>query len=116
MAGTAGDIMRFLETIRTGGAPILKKRTLETMTADHVGARARLRVPGWGFGYGWAVLVDPAPSGTPQAPGTLQWGGAYGHSWFVDRASGISVVALTNTAFEGMSGAFPIDIRNAVYA
>ena len=24
-------------------------------------------------------------------------------------------VALTNTAFEGMAGAFPTDIRNAVY-
>lgn len=46
----------------------------------------------------------------------LQWGGAYGHSWFIDRANGLSLVALTNTAFEGMSGAFPADIRNAVYA
>lgn len=27
----------------------------------------------------------------------------------------LSVVALTNTAFEGMCGAFPTDIRNAVY-
>jgi hypothetical protein len=26
------------------------------------------------------------------------------------------VVALTNTAFEGMSGAFPIDLRDATYA
>ena len=116
MAGTAGDIMLFLEAIRKGGAPILKKQTLETMTADHVGSRARLPLPGWGFGYGWAVLVDPALAGTPQAPGTLRWGGAYGHSWFADRASGISVVALTNTTFEGMSCTFPIDIRNAVYA
>ena len=65
--------------------------------------------------YGSAVLVDPGPTGTPQAPGTLQWGGAYGHSWFIDRANRLSVVALTNTAFEGMSGAFPTEIRNAVY-
>jgi hypothetical protein len=27
----------------------------------------------------------------------------------------LTVVALTNTAFEGMSGAFPAEIRNAVY-
>lgn len=116
MAGTAGDVLRFLETIRTGGAPILEKRTIETMVVDHIGSRARMRLPGWGFGYGWAVIVDPVPSSTPQAAGTLQWGGAYGHSWFIDRANGLSVVALTNTAFEGMSGAFPTDIRNAVYA
>lgn len=115
MAGTAGDVLRFLETIRTGGAPILEKRTIEKMAVDHLGTQARMRLPGWGFGYGWAVLVDPALSNTPQAPGTLQWGGAYGHSWFIDPANGLSVVALTNTAFEGMSGEFPINIRNAVY-
>jgi CubicO group peptidase (beta-lactamase class C family) len=115
MAGTAGDILRFLEAIRTGGAPILDRKTVEAMATDQVGPQAGTQGPGWGFGYGWAVLVDPAPTGTPQASGTLQWGGAYGHNWFVDRANGLSVVALTNTAFEGMAGAFPTDIRNAVY-
>lgn len=115
MAGTAADILRFLEAIRNGGAPILKARTVDAMVVDHLGSRAQTRVPGWGFGYGWAVLVDPPSAGTPQAAGTLQWGGAYGHSWFVDRVNGLSLVALTNTAFEGMVGAFPIDIRNALY-
>lgn len=115
MVGTASDILRFLETIRTGGAPILDPRTVETMAADHVGTQAETQGPGWGFGYGWAVLLDPAMTGTPQARGTLQWGGAYGHNWFIDRTNGLSVVALTNTAFEGMAGAFPSEIRNAVY-
>ncbi|HEF5874282.1 TPA: beta-lactamase family protein [Burkholderia cenocepacia] len=115
MAGTAGDVLRFLEVIRTGGVPILKPETVETMAKDQVGPDAKTQGPGWGFGYGWAVLTDPAPTGTPQAAGTLQWGGAYGHSWFIDRENGLSVVALTNTAFEGMAGAFPTDVRNAVY-
>ncbi len=115
VAGTAGDVLRFLEAIRTGGAPILGDKTIETMATDQVGPQAESQGPGWGFGYGWAVLVDPVATGTPQAPGTLQWGGAYGHSWFIDRANGVSAVALTNTAFEGMAGAFPTDIRNAVY-
>lgn len=115
MAGTADDVLRFLEAIRTGGAPVLKSETVETMTTDQIGPQAETRGPGWGFGYGWAVLADPAPTGTPQAAGTLQWGGAYGHSWFIDRENGLSVVALTNTAFEGLAGAFPTDVRNAVY-
>lgn len=115
MAGTAGDVLTFLEAIRTGGAPILRAETVERMASDQVGAEAETQGPGWGFGHGWAVLVDPAPTGTPQAAGTLQWGGAYGHSWFVDRANALTVVALTNTAFEGMSGAFPAEIRDAVY-
>ena len=46
--------------------------------------------------------------------GTIQWGGAYGYSWFVDPASGLTVVAPTNTAFEGMSGDFPRQIRDPV--
>ena len=115
MAGTAGDVLRFLEAIRSGGAPIVGDKTIEMMRTDQVGPQAESRGPGWGFGYGWAVLVDPAVAGSPQAPGTLQWGGAYGHSWFIDRENEVSMVALTNTAFEGMAGAFPVDIRNAVY-
>ncbi len=43
-------------------------------------------------------------------------GGAYGHSWFVDPARGLSVVALTNTLYEGMDGAFVDELRDAVYA
>jgi len=35
--------------------------------------------------------------------------------WFVDPASTITVVALTNTALEGMSGKFPGALRTAVY-
>jgi CubicO group peptidase (beta-lactamase class C family) len=115
MAGTAHDVLTFLEAIRTGGSPILKPETVKQMMADQVGPQAQTQGPGWGFGYGWAVLADPVLAGTPQAKSTIQWGGAYGHSWFVDLAHGLTVVALTNTAFEGMSGAFPREIRDAIY-
>lgn len=116
MAGTAGDILRFLEMIRTGGASVLAPETVAAMTAVQVGADAQTQGLGWGFGYGWAVLVDPAIAATPQATGTLQWGGAYGHTWFVDRVNGLSVVLLTNTAFEGMAGKLKTQIRDAVYS
>ncbi len=115
MAGTAQDVLTFLEAIRNGGSPILKPETVRQMMTDQVGPQAQTQGPGWGFGYGWAVLVAPTLAGTPQAKGTIQWGGAYGHSWFVDPANGLTVVALTNTAVEGMSGAFPREIRDAVY-
>ena len=110
------DALAFLEAIRQGGGPILRPGTVATMMRPQVrAAGARTQGPGWGFGYGWAVLENPAAAGTPQGRGTIQWGGAYGHSWFVDPEAGLSVVALTNTAFEGMSGAFPGEIRDAVY-
>jgi CubicO group peptidase (beta-lactamase class C family) len=115
MAGTAGDVARFLETIRQGGAPILSAHSVQLMVTDHVGAMVQTQDPGWGFGYGWAVLNEPALTGTPQSRGTFEWGGAYGHSWFVDPQQKLTVVALTNTAYEGMSGLFTHQLRDAVY-
>lgn len=115
MAGTAGDIFRFMEAIREGGAPILRPDTVAAMLRNQVGERMAVRRPGWGFGYGWSVLTDPAAGNTQQTPGTIQWGGVYGHSWFVDPARELTVVALTNTTFEGMVGQFVLDLRAAVY-
>lgn len=115
MAGTAGDIARFLETIRRGGAPILSAHSVQLMVTDSVGTNPPTQDPGWGFGYGWAVLDNPALTGTPQSRGTFEWGGAYGHSWFVDPLQKLTVVALTNTAYEGMSGLFTHQLRDAVY-
>ncbi|MFY0576161.1 hypothetical protein ACN28S_18960 [Cystobacter fuscus] len=69
-----------------------------------------------GLGFGGAVLQDAAKAATPQTPGTWKWAGAYGHSWFVDPSRRLSVVAFTNTTIEGMWGAFPRELRDALYA
>lgn len=61
------------------------------------------------------ALDDPWLAATPESAATWRRGGAYGHSWFVDRAQGLSVVAFTNTLYEGMSGRFVTDLRDAVY-
>lgn len=113
MAGTAGDVLRFLETLRAG--ELLQPQTRLDMFKVQALTGGQAEGPGWEFGYGGAVLVDPKATGTPQAPGTLQWNGAYGHKWFVDPKRELTVVALTNTAFEGMIGRFTVDVRNAVY-
>jgi CubicO group peptidase (beta-lactamase class C family) len=116
MVGTAPDVMRLLEAIRKGGAPIMSASTAESMMRNQIGKLVGPQ-PGIGFGYGAAVVIDPAAAAhTPQSPGTWQWGGVYGHSWFVDPARKITVVAFTNTALEGMWGKFTTDLRDAVYA
>lgn len=115
MIGTADDLMAFFEAVRRGGAPVLARETVELMMRDHAGGVTETMGPGWGFGYGWSVLSDPKAAGSPQGKGTIQWGGAYGHSWFIDRDAGITLISLSNTAFEGTGGAFPIAIRDAVY-
>ncbi len=115
MVGTARDLLIFLEAVRRGGPPILKPSTVHAMMRDQVGPQAATQGPGWGFGYGWSVLDDPMAAHTPQTKGTIQWGGVYGHSWFVDPEHRLTVVAFTNTAPEGMNGSFPIEVRDAVY-
>jgi CubicO group peptidase (beta-lactamase class C family) len=113
MAGTASDVLTFLETLRAGR--MLQPQTVSSMFKVQALTRELAEGPGWEFSFGGAVLVDPEATGTPQAAGTLQWNGAYGHKWFIDPANGLTVVALTNTTFEGMIGRFTVDVRNAVY-
>jgi CubicO group peptidase (beta-lactamase class C family) len=116
MVGTAPEFLRFLEVIRSGGRPLVKPETAAEMMRNQVGdLPVNLRGPGWGFGFGAAVLQDPEQAGSPQSAGTWGWGGVYGHSWFVDPAQRLAVMGLTNTAIEGMAGRFPTDLRNAVY-
>ena len=115
MIGTAPGYLRLLEVLRAGGAPVLARAAPAGWMQPLVGPQAQTQGPGWGFGYGGAVLVDPVAAASPQSAGTLQWGGAYGHNWFIDPPQRLSVVMLTNTAFEGMNGALVTQLRDAVY-
>lgn len=115
MVGTAGDFMRFLEILRAGGSPLLPAGSVDEMGRQQIGAIHPTGAPGHGFGLAGAVLRNPRVAGSPESPGTWSWGGAYGHAWSLDRAAGISLVALTNTAYEGMSGRFVSALRDAAY-
>jgi len=114
MSGTAPDFMRFLEAVRSGGAPILSKASVDQLSTVKPGD-FEVSIPGWKWALGWPVLVDPAKTGTPQTPGSWLWGGVYGNSWFVDPHRELSVVLLTNTAIAGMVGALPNAVRDAIY-
>ncbi|KGR98358.1 serine hydrolase domain-containing protein [Burkholderia sp. ABCPW 111] len=115
MVGTASDVLALLEALRTGGDGWLPAARIDDMARIQPGAADLPTAPGFGFGLGFSVLRDPVAAQSPESAGTWRWGGAYGHAWFVDRAAGLSVVALTNTAYEGMSGRFVADVRDAVY-
>ena len=116
MVGSAGDFLHLLETLRTGGAPLLAPALVEEMGRNQTADMELPNAPGFGFGLGFSVLRDPQAAASPESPGTWRWGGAYGHSWFVDPQRKLSVVAFTNTLYEGMSGAFVNELRDAVYA
>jgi len=114
MAGTPDDIFRFLETLRRGGDPILSKEAVSLAFSNRIGDLPRDDA-GQRFGYFGAVVADPGAAQTPAAAGTVNWGGVYGHSWLVDPVNGITMLSMSNTAFEGCLGAFPREVRNAAY-
>jgi len=122
MLGSAPDFLKFLEAVRTGGAPILGERGVRGLTENAIGdIPVVLAGPGLGFSLGWAILTDPAAAAAatglpnPRSVGTWSWGGVYGGSWFVDPDRKMSVVILTNTAIEGMIGAITAGVGAAVY-
>lgn len=115
MVGSAPDFMRFLLAISSQVNALSSNKLINKMAKMHVSDEIQAQGPGWGFGYGGAVLNNPELAHSPQAKGTIQWGGVYGHNWFYDPAQDLAVVTLTNTAIEGMSGDYPLQIRNAVY-
>jgi CubicO group peptidase (beta-lactamase class C family) len=115
MVGSASDVLKFLECIRRGGDPILPTHLATAMMENQIGGLSVAMMPGCGFGFGGAVLLDPAEAQTPQRLGSWMWGGVYGHSWYVDPVAKLTVVLLTNTALEGMIGLLPLQLREAVY-
>jgi CubicO group peptidase (beta-lactamase class C family) len=115
MIGSAGDMLKFVEAIRTGGAPIVSRETVQQMMTVQTGDLPIVnRGPGWAFGYGGAILTDPAAAMTPQSPGTFGWGGVWGSTWFIDPARRVSMVSLSNTTLEGMMGRYVRDLRDAI--
>ena len=118
MNGSALDIARFLDAIRAGGAPMVSPATTAAMMANQIGALRILFDPtgSTAFGYGGAVVLNPAATGSPLSPGTWRWGGVWGHSWFVDPARRMTIVNLTNTMLEGMNGQLPLDVQAAAAA
>ncbi len=89
---TMDDYERFVQMLYLGGAlgntRILGRKTLEFMTADHLGPNVRigttfLLAPGHGFGLGFAVRREVGLAPTPGTPGEFFWGGIAGTAFWI---------------------------------
>ena len=115
MVGNAPDFMRFLLSLTSSKNVLSPNKLIDKMAKCYISSEHSTKGPGWGFGYGGAVLDNPIKAQTPQGKGTIQWGGVYGHNWFYDPQQALAVVIFTNTAIEGMSGLYPVKVRDAIY-
>jgi CubicO group peptidase (beta-lactamase class C family) len=112
LTGTAGDFIRFLDALRTRSIPTVSRAAIDAMLRDQIAPMTSPLLGDHGYGFGVSVLRDVTSS--PLRPGAVRWGGAYGHSWFIDGDT--SCVLLTNTAFEGMNGRLRDEVQRAVRA
>ena len=72
------------------GKRILSRKTVQLMTANHLGKVEFRR--GEGFGLGFSVCLDLGERGTPGSVGEFGWGGAYGSTYWVDPKEDMIVV------------------------
>lgn len=108
---TASDYIRFAQMISNGGeldgVRILGRMTVELMISNHTGDKdVYVRGPGFGFGLGFGVLVDPTLSFDTASPGSYGWGGAYGTLYYAD-----PVEDLIGLMFIQLPGHTPLNIR-----
>jgi len=105
LVSTARDYARFLQFMLNRGAldgvRLLGPRTVDYMTADHLGAipaaqgaSAGLLAPGHGFGLGFAVRTAAGIAPTPGSVGMYYWGGIAGTSFFVDPAEDLFAILM----------------------
>lgn len=117
LLSTASDYGRFLQMLLNGGeldgSRILSPKTVELMTANHVGDLPHFYA-GNGFGLGFSVRQDLGSQGIPGSPGEFSWLGAYHSIYWVDPAEELVVVYLSQLIPAGAIDDH-IRLRNLVY-
>ena len=122
LVSTADDYLAFAEMLRRGGAPLLSRPSVETMTADHLTPAQKaiggftpddFDGRGWGFGVGVVTRRDH-----PAFPvGQYGWDGGLGSIWRNDPAEDMTAILLTNAAWSSPSPTdVVLDFLTAAYA
>jgi len=96
LVSTASDYMRFAQMLlnsgELNGVRLLSRETVELMTMNHLSDELipiqldplTFYLKGHGFGFGFAVITDPAQSGMLGSEGAYWWGGAANTFFWVD--------------------------------
>ena len=102
LLSTAADYARFLRLMhacgRLDGTRLVSRKTIEWMTADHLGAippNGDMLLPGHGFGLGFAVRTHAGLAPQAGSVGQYFWTGIGGTSFFVDPAEDMFAMLLT---------------------
>jgi CubicO group peptidase (beta-lactamase class C family) len=122
LVSTAEDFLAFAQMLLRGGAPILSRPSVETMTMDHLTPEQKaiggffpddFDGRGWGFGVGVVTRRDH-----PAAPvGQYGWDGGLGSIWRNDPSEDLLTILLTNAAWASPRPPdIALDFLTAAYA
>ena len=118
LVSSTADYARFCAMLlnqgQLDGTRLLGRKTVELMTLNHLGG-SRPELPHEGFGLGFSVLLDVAPTHAPGSIGTFGWGGAASTNFWIDPVEqmyGVVMVQLMPNGPFDMAWEF----RRAVYA
>jgi CubicO group peptidase (beta-lactamase class C family) len=121
LVSTASDYARFLQMLLNGGTfdgfRLLSRKTVELMTADHLGpitGASDLLLPGHGFGLGFAVRLHAGIAYVPGSIGQYFWGGLAGTTFWVDPAEELFALMLIQAP--GQRDYFRTLFRDLVYS
>jgi CubicO group peptidase (beta-lactamase class C family) len=129
MVASARDYHRFMEFLRRrgelDGVRLLRPGTVDLMSSNHLPGGVDLRAygsaphrgpgnAGLGFGLGVSVVVDPAVTESPSAPGSYGWSGVAGTTFQVDPHHDLTVQFLTQVRPTG-SNPFFRDLRRLAH-
>lgn len=112
---TASDYMKFCKMLLNNGEwkgrRYLSRKTIELMTADHVGEL--YGTPGQGFGLGFGVTTNLAKSQAVGSVGQYYWSGAYCTYFFIDPKE--KLIAIFMTQMASYTGYYGQKMRQYVY-
>jgi CubicO group peptidase (beta-lactamase class C family) len=122
LVSTVTDYLAFAHVLLRGGAPLLARPSVETMTMDHLTPAQKavsgffpddFDARGWGFGVSVVTRCD-----NPAAPvGQYGWNGGLGTIWANDPAEELVVLLLTNAAWTSpRPPAIALDVLTGAYA
>jgi len=124
MVSTLDDYARFAQMILNGGTldgkRYLSPKTVAYMGSNHIGPGSGvapgpyyLPGPGFGFGLGFAVRTDAGMAPYVGSVGEMNWSGAGGTTFWIDRQENMFVVFMAQTVAE--RARLRITLKNLVY-
>lgn len=121
LSSTAEDFLRFEQMLAHGGQlfgnRLLSPRSIEVMTANHVGdlfAGVAGGQSGMGFGYTVSMVLDPIAADSRRSAGAFGWGGAFGTQSWTDPRDALTAVLMLQQPHLSTQYDFDNAVRQAI--